>query len=174
MLTTKKVSVVETWSDHGCGVAILSSVCFLGVTFAIANFTYENQKLEREKSRDVSASLAAFQANWPCVWGEAVTGYMPTWEKQWDRFKDGWKFTCGLQRIAAPCVIYSLGSAGNMAFEKGVLEDNAACTIYIYDQNQHGIDQWFSEDVIRAKRSISIDTLLVPVKTPKPIHLCAS
>jgi hypothetical protein len=118
----------------------------------IANFTYENQKLERARSKDVSASLAVFQANWPCLWGEAVTGYMPTWQKQWDRFKDGWKFTCGLQRIRAPCVIYSLGSAGNMAFEKGVLEDNPACTIYIYDKDQHGIDQWFSEDVIRAKK----------------------
>eukprot|EP00966_Prymnesium_polylepis_P235407 5444353-Prymnesium_polylepis.1 len=69
-------------------------------------------------------------ANWPCMWGERATG----WSKVFNRpaahvlkdhpdalgakvFKDGWKFTCGLDLIRSPCVVYSLGSCGNMAFE---------------------------------------------------------
>eukprot|EP01041_Mallomonas_annulata_P002409 gene2409-4678_t len=117
----------------------------------IAEFTYENQKIERGKQHKVSTALAVFGANWPCLWGEEVTGDMETWEKHFDKYTDGWKFTCGLRRIPAPCVVYSLGSCGNMAFEKGLLAANPACTIHVFDKDSYGIDEWFPNPTDRKK-----------------------
>jgi hypothetical protein len=35
------------------------------------------------------------------------------------------KYVCGLSHITDPCVVYSLGSSGNMAFEKELLTKGA-------------------------------------------------
>lgn len=112
----------------------------------LSNLTYENQKLERSTFSKLSTSLASFDANWPCMWGEEVTGYSRTWSEHWDKFKDGWKFTCGVRLITPPCIVYSLGSAGNMAFERGVLDRNPACQIYIYDKEFFDAAEWFTKE----------------------------
>ena len=113
----------------------------------LASFTYENQKLERSMMNRVSLPLAIFSANWPCFWGEEVTGDMETWDSKFSKgFTDGWKFTCGLRRIRAPCIVYSLGSAGNMAFEKEVLRVNPGCVIHIFDKDNYGMEKWFSNE----------------------------
>jgi hypothetical protein len=119
--------------------------------YEIASFTYDNQKMERARYSSVSSSLAAFGANWPCLWGEEVTGHFDTWRTNWTEYKDGWKFTCGLRHITAPCVVYSLGSSGNMAFEKGLLEDNPSCIVHIFDKDAFGLEKWFPDRNIREK-----------------------
>jgi hypothetical protein len=42
------------------------------------------------------------------------------------------KVICGLSRLQAPCVIYSLGSDGNFAFEEAVSK-NTPCVIHTFD-----------------------------------------
>ena len=42
-----------------------------------------------------------------------IIGDMDTFEKKGDKYTDGWKFTCGLRQLES-CVVYSLGSCGNM------------------------------------------------------------
>lgn len=128
----------------------------------IAEFTYENQKLERHdnKVRGMNLALSSFNPNWPCFGTEGVTGSLETWLLKWNTYKDGWKFTCGLTNIADPsqepkpketseCVVYSLGSAGNMAFEQDVLRRRPNCKIYIFDKDSFGMDQWFQPEEIR-------------------------
>ena len=86
----------------------------------MAEFAYENQKGERKEP--VSTSFAKFGANWPCFYGETAVGDLDTWKNRWNKFKDGWKYVCGLAYITEPCIVYSLGSSGNMAFEKDLLK----------------------------------------------------
>lgn len=42
------------------------------------------------------------------------------------------KFVCGLSRLQAPCIIYSLGSDGNFAFEEAVSK-KTPCEIHTFD-----------------------------------------
>ena len=112
---------------------------------SLAEFTYRNQMLERHRTKPVSTLLARFGANWPCMWGEEVTGTMQTWAQNWAKYKDGWKFTCGLHKITAPCVVYSMGSRGNMAFEAAVLAARPDCSIHIFDKGRFGLSSWFPE-----------------------------
>eukprot|EP00607_Mallomonas_marina_P002424 CAMPEP_0182428430 /NCGR_PEP_ID=MMETSP1167-20130531/23023_1 /TAXON_ID=2988 /ORGANISM="Mallomonas Sp, Strain CCMP3275" /LENGTH=274 /DNA_ID=CAMNT_0024611353 /DNA_START=102 /DNA_END=926 /DNA_ORIENTATION=+ len=121
----------------------------VAATRKIAAFTYDKQKLERSRVHKISSALSLFGANWPCLWGEEVTGAMDTWEKHGDKFEDGWKFTCGLRRIKSPCIVYSLGSCGNMAFEKALLQDNPSCEIYIFDKDNYGMEDWFPDPEAR-------------------------
>ena len=114
----------------------------------IVDFTYENQKIERGKR--ASTLVAQFDANWPCMWGEAITGAMET-KARWGKYMDGWKFTCGLSLITEPCVVYSLGSSGNMAFEVGVLKAKPHCETHIFDKDSFGLEQWFPTEDARAR-----------------------
>lgn len=88
----------------------------------LAEFAYENQKGERNQQSNFSVDFARIGANWPCFWGETAVGDLDVWKNKWDIYKDGWKYVCGLSYITEPCVVYSLGSSGNMAFEKGLLQ----------------------------------------------------
>ena len=88
----------------------------------MAEFAYENQKGERNERAPVSEAFAKYGANWPCFWGETAVGDLNTFQTRWDKYKDGWKYVCGLSYITEPCVVYSLGSSGNMAFEKDLLK----------------------------------------------------
>jgi hypothetical protein len=45
---------------------------------------------------------------------------------------DGGKWFCGLHAVVAPCVIYSLGSYGEIDFEAAMSEDTP-CDIFTYD-----------------------------------------
>lgn len=110
----------------------------------LAELAYQNQKLERE--RPVNMVLAKYGANWPCMWGEEATGLVSTWKDHWDKYKDGWKFTCGLEMITEPCVVYSLGSAGNMAFEAAVLAKKPQCELHIFDKNTYDLEAWFPKE----------------------------
>ena len=91
-------------------------------TIEMAEFAYENQKGERNINAPVSEEFAKFDANWPCFFGEMAVGDLNTWKNKWYKFKDGWKYVCGLLYITEPCVVYSLGSNDNMAFEKDLLK----------------------------------------------------
>jgi hypothetical protein len=117
----------------------------------MAELVYENQKQERGKQSKSFPSLSVFPAQWPCMWGEEATGDYATWEKGLTKYTDGWKFTCGLRRIASPCVVYSMGSCGNMAFEKGLLRTNPGCEIHIFDKDEYGVDDWFPDPADRKK-----------------------
>ena len=79
----------------------------------LSEFTYENQKRERLPSVSMSTSIARFNPEWPCFWGERVTGRLSTYingvKPFGKRFGDGWKFTCGIHLLKTPCVVYSLG-----------------------------------------------------------------
>ena len=132
---------------------ITENVSEMEIAHKMAALTYDNQKRERDKRSKVSTALAVFPAQWPCFWGEEATGDYSTWEKglENNKYTDGWKFTCGLRRIVAPCVVYSMGSCGNMAFEKGLLQNNPACEIHIFDKNEYGIEQWFPKPEDRKK-----------------------
>ena len=105
----------------------------------IASYTYERQKVERKRRAGLSTSLAVFGANWPCMWGEEVTGYIQESGGHEKKFGDGWKFTCGLRRIQPPCVIYSMGSRGNLVFELSVLDANPSCIIHIFDKDNYDV-----------------------------------
>lgn len=112
---------------------------------ALAEFTYRNQMMERRKN-DISALLASYEAEWPCFWGEEAVGNLSAWIQRWSwRFTDGWKFVCGLRRITQPCVVYSLGSAGNMAFEAAILSARPQCRIHIFDKDSFGLKEWFPD-----------------------------
>lgn len=101
-------------------------------TIEMAEFAYENQKGERNENAPISAKFAKFGANWPCFYGETAVGDLNTWKYKWAKYKDGWKYVCGLSYITEPCVVYSLGSSGNMAFEKNLLEKGENTLIDIY------------------------------------------
>jgi hypothetical protein len=88
----------------------------------MAEFAYHEQKGERNPNAPVSEDFARYGANWPCFWGEMAVGDLETWKTKWGYYKDGWKYVCGLELITEPCVVYSLGSSGNMAFEKDLLK----------------------------------------------------
>jgi hypothetical protein len=128
----------------------------------IAEFTYQNQEMERHDNKmlDMNYALSSFNPNWPCFGTEGITGSLETWQKKWDIYKDGWKFTCGLTDLSSTmtepdpkqtkeCIVYSLGSAGNMAFEQDVLRRRPNCKIYIFDKDNFGMDQWFSTSEIQ-------------------------
>lgn len=120
----------------------------------IAEFTYKNQR-ETERpavaagGRDLNPIIARYEAQWPCFWGAAATGVLSTWIREWDTYKDGWKFTCGLAHIQSPCVMYSLGSAGNMAFEAAVLKEQPGCEVHIFDKDNFGLEKWFPDEGVR-------------------------
>lgn len=120
----------------------------------IAEFTYKNQR-ETERpavmpgGRDLNPIIARYEAQWPCFWGAAATGVLTTWTREWDKYKDGWKFTCGLAHIQSPCLVYSLGSAGNMAFEAAVLNEQPECEVHIFDKDNFGIEKWFPDAAAR-------------------------
>lgn len=115
----------------------------------LAEFVYQLQKSERKVSADPNYSR--FTPNFPCLWSEEATGDMSTWEEHWDKYNDGWKYTCGLRHITSPCIVYSLGSCGNMAFEKELLRVNPTCEVYIFDRVAFGIEDWFPEESVRSK-----------------------
>ena len=110
----------------------------------LANYTYESMKKERGQVQ--SPVTLQYGANWPCVWGEEVVGALD--KLQSGKHDDGWKFTCGLRLLEPPCVIYSLGSNGNMVFEKNVLMINPSCSIHIFDRDQYDTSPWFNNSVI--------------------------
>ena len=120
----------------------------------LAEFTYHNQMMER-RQRDVSTILARYEAEWPCLWGEEAVGTMATWLKYWNgrhgpEKKDGWKFVCGLRLLQEPCVIYSLGSFGNMAFEAALLAARPQCRIHIFDRDNFDLREWFPKAPARS------------------------
>jgi hypothetical protein len=91
----------------------------------MAEFAYEQQKGERNPNSPVNKDFAQYQSNWPCFWGETAVGDLETWKTKFDQMRDGWKYVCGLSYITKPCVVYSLGSNNNMAFEKDLLRRGA-------------------------------------------------
>ena len=48
------------------------------------------------------------------------------------RYRDGAKWVCGLRFMREPCVVYSLGSAGEDSFEEAV-EEHSMCEIHTFD-----------------------------------------
>eukprot|EP00966_Prymnesium_polylepis_P008189 188463-Prymnesium_polylepis.1 len=90
----------------------------------LAELTYNNQMRERSNTRSQPRAKEAMQqigANWPCMWGERATGWATAFNRPPAHalkdhpdvlgskvFRDGWKFTCGLDLIRSPCVVYSL------------------------------------------------------------------
>lgn len=118
---------------------------------AIASLVYENQKMERLPGARISTLFASYEANWPCLWGEEVTGLLSTWTQHWNKYQDGWKYTCGLRQIRSPCIVYSLGSSGNMAFEAGVLAAQPNCTIRIFDKSAYKLEKWFPDPELRSR-----------------------
>jgi hypothetical protein len=117
---------------------------------ALAEFVYQNQA-EQERGKTGNPLIASYEAQWPCFWGARATGLLKTWQQEWNTYKDGWKFTCGLALIANPCVVYSLGSSGNMAFEAGVLEAQPECEIHVFDKDAFGLEKWFPAAAARQK-----------------------
>ncbi len=133
---------------------------------ALAEFVYRNQA-STERGSTPSPLIARFEAEWPCMWGELATGTLRTFTdpKTAPMFKDGWKvstcfpspfpvsaqrmpqFTCGLLFLTQPCVVYSLGSSGNMAFESNVMEIQPNCELHVFDRDSYGIDAWFPPEV---------------------------
>lgn len=77
-----------------------------------------------EKNEHVHPIFARYGANWPCFWGEDLTGTSTG---------DGSKWTCGIRLISKPCIVYSFGSRENVEFEKGVFELGLGCDIHIFD-----------------------------------------
>lgn len=51
--------------------------------------------------------------------------------------------------IRDPCIVYSLGSNGNMAFEKDLLRINPSCKIFIFDKDNFGMSDWFTPEQIK-------------------------
>lgn len=130
---------------------LVDNAAELEIAQKMAALVYDNQKQERDKHSKSFSSLSVFPAQWPCFYGEEATGDYGTWEQGLNKYTDGWKFTCGLRRIASPCVVYSMGSCGNMAFEKGLLKSNPGCEIHIFDKDEYGVDSWFPNPVDRKK-----------------------
>jgi len=116
----------------------------------LAEFTYRNQMMER-RHWFVNTLLAKYEAEWPCFWGEEAVGDFATWQKHWDQLKDGWKFVCGLRHIADPCIVYSLGSSGNMAFEVGIMAAQPQCRVHIFDKGAFGLERWFPDEKVRSR-----------------------
>jgi len=124
----------------------------------MAKFAYENQKMERSVTtygRDWDVATlrkhAQLGANWPCFYGAEVTGQRETYREHWDRFKDGWKYTCGLRQLEAPCVVYSLGSCGNMDFEAALMRVAPFCEMHIFDKDNFGLEEWFPDAAVRSR-----------------------
>ncbi|KAL7509805.1 hypothetical protein ACHAXN_006783 [Cyclotella atomus] len=117
----------------------------------MAEFAYENQKGERSEDKPISSVFSRYGANWPCFWGETAVGDLKTWQDSWHRYKDGWKYVCGLSHITDPCVVYSLGSSGNMAFEKELLTKAPHCEIHTFDKQMSPsvLNSWFTEDQLK-------------------------
>lgn len=116
----------------------------------LAEFTYHNQMIERRRL-DVNTVLARYEAEWPCLWGEEAVGDFSAWQKYWDEMKDGWKFVCGLRVLEAPCIVYSLGSCGNMAFEAAIMAAQPECQIHIFDKDSYGLEKWFPDQKVRSQ-----------------------
>jgi len=120
----------------------------------MADWVYaENGFLNRAR-KDYRRTIDNVEADWPCMWGEEVIGTLqPLNESWWNRWndekyfiKDGWKYICGLRKIQSPCVVYSLGSSGNMAFEAAIAKIQPGCEIYIFDKDSFGIETWFTKE----------------------------
>lgn len=110
----------------------------------MANFQYEYQKWERNKP--TFELFSHYGANWPCFWGEEIIGDYNIFSNEETRKKywDGWKYTCGLRKIKSPCIVYSLGSNGNLAFEKDIFRVNKNCEIYIFDKENYEYSSWLT------------------------------
>ena len=70
-----------------------------------------------------------YQGAWPCIWGEEAvcSGLNPM-------NPNDWKYVCGLRRIRSPrCVIYSIGSWAEMAFERGIKAARPDCEVHVWD-----------------------------------------
>lgn len=102
-----------------------------------------NQKGER--IRPVSTDIALFGANWPCFWGETAVGNITNFKTNWHKYKDGWKYVCGLALMTEPCVVYSLGSGGNMAIEEDLLRKAPFCEVHTFDER---LTQWYPEGLV--------------------------
>ena len=109
------------------------------IDIEMAEFAYNEQKGERNPKAPVSEPFAKYGANWPCFWGETAVGDLNTWKTQWSTIKDGWKYVCGLSYIREPCVVYSLGSNGNMAFEKELLKKGTVFSQCSFSHNINSI-----------------------------------
>jgi len=77
-----------------------------------------------EKNHQIHPAFVRYGANWPCIWGEELTGVGTG---------DGSKWTCGIRRLGKHCTVYSFGSRGNTQFEKGISALRLGCEIHIYD-----------------------------------------
>ncbi len=115
----------------------------------LAEFVYKNQA-SLERGQRVNPLIASYEAEYPCMWGEYATGLAKTWREEWGTYMDGWKFTCGLPLITQPCVVYSLGSCGNMAFEAAVLQTLPECEIHVFDKDNFGLEKWFPDAAARS------------------------
>eukprot|EP00929_Paragymnodinium_shiwhaense_P113170 TRINITY_DN81429_c0_g1_i1.p1 TRINITY_DN81429_c0_g1~~TRINITY_DN81429_c0_g1_i1.p1 ORF type:complete len:559 (+),score=160.60 TRINITY_DN81429_c0_g1_i1:175-1851(+) len=115
------------------GASSSSSGAVSATDFAVGDAVAEGveKKAERqywyqrmEKNQQVHPAFVRYGANWPCIWGEELTG---------TAFGDGNKWTCGVRRLRKPCVVYSFGSRGNMHFENGIEGLGVGCEVHIYD-----------------------------------------
>ena len=55
-----------------------------------------------------------------------------------------------LRLLQEPCVIYSLGSFGNMAFEAALLAARPQCRIHIFDRDNFDLREWFPKASARS------------------------
>eukprot|EP01084_Bolivina_argentea_P155671 271281_1 len=98
----------------------------------IAEKQYTSQRQFKSKisTPDIFQS---YGANYPCFWGESFSwnnkspqGWYPNYPM------DGGKWTCGIQFLEQPCVVYSFGCHHNYLFEYAYgLPDK--CAIYTFD-----------------------------------------
>jgi hypothetical protein len=104
---------------------------------AFANAVYTNQQLQRTSfPAFFDEGLGRLNANWPCFFGMSVIGRNSVYGEGAAQYKDGWKWVCGMRILAAQrsCVIYSMGSAGMMDFERVMLERLQHCEVHIFDR----------------------------------------
>lgn len=47
--------------------------------------------------------------------------------------------------IEGQCVVYSMGSNGNMAFEAAVLDARPDCEVHVFDEDNYGLEEWFPD-----------------------------
>eukprot|EP01084_Bolivina_argentea_P155669 271276_1 len=98
----------------------------------IAEKQYTSQRQFKSKisTPDIFQS---YGANYPCFWGESFSwnnkspqGWYPNYPM------DGGKWTCGIQFLEQPCIVYSFGCHHNYLFEYAYgLPDK--CAIYTFD-----------------------------------------
>ena len=115
----------------------------VGAAGQLAGLVHALHKPGRPRTGDAGA-LGAYAAAWPCMWGEELTG-APLSALTHEKSPGGWRSTCGLRKLADPCVVYSLRShpaydgGGNLAFEAGVLATRPSCEVHIFAAARDGV-----------------------------------